>query len=130
MTDKTVHQDLTKINQPFGKLDDATKGALLLAHFRQEPIESDGFDGEWWENATPVWAKGITYRVRPAAPVIGYAKFSGLGPIYHSLHPHDDNAECSAEYKVHVTMPTRNGAHIPGVYTSPDGLQIVIEVTE
>ena len=126
MTDKTVHQDLTKINQPFGELDDATKGALLLAHLRGDVIESGKPAGNWWENTCPLWADDIPYRVRPAAPVIGSVKFGGIGPTYHSLHPGDGNAE----YKVHVTMPTRNGAHVPGVYTSTEGLHIVVEVTE
>ena len=124
MTDKTVHQDLTKINQPFGELDDATKGALLLADFCGNVIES--YDRGLWFETAPNWIDGIIYRVRPAAPVIGSVKFSGPGPIYHSLHPVDGNAE----YKVHVTMPTRDGAHIPGVYTSTEGLHIVVEVTE
>ncbi len=115
--------DLTKINTPFGELDDATKGALLLAQLRGEVIESD-LAGQWWENTCPGWTDHISYRVRPAAPVIGSVKFSGPGPIYHSLHPVDGNAE----YKVHVTMPTRDGAHVSGTYTSPDGLQIVVEV--
>ena len=125
MTDKTVHQDLTKINQPFGDLDDVTKGALLLAHLRGEVIEGSG-GHNWRENTCPIWADNLYYRVRPAAPVIGSVKFSGLGPTYQSLHPGDGNAE----YKVHVTMPTRNGAHIPGVYTSTEGLHIVVEVAE
>ena len=125
MTDKTVHQDLTKINHPFGKLDDATKGALLLAHHRGKVIE--GSRGRnWFEVACTSWDDDIIYRVRPAAPVIGSVKFSSLGPIYHSLHPVDGNDK----YNVHVTMPTRNGAHIPGVYTSTEGFHIVVEVAE
>lgn len=125
MTDKTVHQDMTKINQPFGELDDATKCALMLAWFQGEAIEYDNVVG-WIEIEKPAWAPLGCYRVRPVAPVIGSMKFSSLGPIYHSLHPCDSNAR----YKVHVTMPTRDGAHIPGVYTSTDGLHIVVEVTE
>ena len=27
-----------------------------------------------------------------------------------------------------ITFPTRDGLHVPGVYTSPEGLQIKIEV--
>lgn len=116
-------KDLTKINTPFGELDDSTKGALLLAHLRQEPIEVS-YGIVWGEVPEPMWELGLKYRVRPAAPVIGHVKFSGPGPIYHSLHPVDGNAE----YKVHVTMPTRDGAHVSGTYTSPDGLQIMVEV--
>lgn len=126
MTDKTVHQDLTKINQPFGELDDATKGALLLAHLRGEVIEGGGPSGKWRENTCPLWADDIPYRVRPAAPVIGSMRFSGPGPTYHSLHPGDG----LEDYKVHVTMPTRDGAHVSGVYTSTEGLHIVVEVME
>jgi hypothetical protein len=117
--------DLTEINTPFGTLDDATKGALLLAHLRQEPIECADANG-WMEVKEPMWVGYFKYRVRPAEPVIGHVKFSGPGPIYHSLHPVDGNAE----YKVQVTMPTLGGEHISGVYTSPDGLQIVVELTE
>lgn len=31
--------DLTQINTPFGRLDDTTKGALLLAQWRGQDIE-------------------------------------------------------------------------------------------
>ena len=118
--------DLTKINQPFWELDDATKGALLLAQLRRDVIESLHFDGMWRENTSPGWADKLYYRVRPAAPVIGSVKFRGFGEINCSLHPNQPRAK----FKVHVTMPTRDSAHIPGVYTSTEGLHILVEVTE
>jgi len=117
--------ELTKIDKPFGELDDATKGALLLAHHRGEVIE-------FWENGwhaidNPMWTDKDRYRVQPK-PVIGEVVLRGAGPIYHSLHPM--TLGHSQGYKISVTFPTRDGMHVPGVYTSPDGLQIKIEVAE
>jgi hypothetical protein len=115
--------DLTKINTPFGDLDDATKGALLLAHHRGDVIELGDVCGRSIIK-NPSFTNDRIYRVY-AAPVIGTAKFHGVGPINHSLHP------CAGEmdgYAISVTFPTRDGQHVPGVYTSAEGLQVVIEV--
>ena len=118
--------DLTKIDKPFGELDDATKGALLLAHLRGEVIEYK--TGNIWEVPLYVaWAEVATYRVQ-TKPVIGEVVLCGVGPIYHSLHPM--TLGHSQGYKISVTFPTCDGQHVPGVYTSPEGLQIKIEVTE
>lgn len=104
--------DLTKIDKPFGELDDATKGALLLAAHRGEVIEAWVFCGdEWRETDHPMWNPGGKYRVQPK-PVIGEYK------VYDPFR----NAT--------VTFPTRDGLHVPGVYTSPEGLQVKIEVAE
>lgn len=117
--------DLTKIDKPFGELDDATKGALLLAHLRGEVIERRD-NGVW---GAALLSDGPSnhriYRVQPK-PVIGEVVMSGVGPIYHSLHP--DMGVKNYSYEISVTFPTRDGQHVPGVYTSPDGLQIKIEV--
>jgi len=118
--------DLTKIDKPFGELDDATKGALMLAHHRGEVIERD--DGKIWRIVvTPIWDASTIYRVQHK-PVIGKVVMHGVGPIYHSLHP--STSEYGINYKLSVTFPTRDGQHVPGVYTSPDGLQIKIELAE
>lgn len=117
--------DLTKIDKPFGELDDATKGALLLAHLRGEVIE---FWGAGWHTIdNPMWTDTDRYRVQPK-PVIGEVVLRGVGPIYHSLHPimGGDNQG----YTISVTFPTRDGQHVPGIYTSPEGMQIKIEVAE
>lgn len=93
--------DLTKIDKPFGELDDATKGAMF--------------------------AENAIYRVQPK-PVIGEVVMHGVQahtfailstPLRGQLHP----PPCLT-----FTFPTRDGMHVPGVYTSPDGLQIKIEV--
>lgn len=116
--------DLTKIDKPFGELDDATKGALLLAQHRGEVIEfDDGLGVEVTSN--PIWDAATIYRVKPK-PVIGKVVMHGLGPLCHSLHPAMFGV--NPNYKLNVTFPTRDGLHVPGVYTSPEGLQIKIEV--
>jgi hypothetical protein len=118
--------DLTKIDKPFGELDDATKGALLLAHHRGEVIEYTIGNG-WKVPLYVAWSDGAIYRVQPK-PVIGEVVLYGVGPIYHSLHPVMTGN--NLDYKIIVTFPTRNGKHVAGVYTSPEGLQIKIEVAE
>ena len=118
--------DLTKIDKPFGELDDATKGALLLAAHRGEVIECD--DGLLpFVLDSPRWFKQFIYRVQPK-PMIDEVVFHGVGPIYHSLHPNMTGP--NPDYKISITFPTRDGQHVPGVYTSADGLQIKIEVAE
>ena len=118
--------DLTKIDKLFGKLDDATKGALLLAHHRGEVIEYTTGNG-WKVPLHVAWSDGAIYRVQPK-PVIGEMVFHGLGPICHSMHP--DIFGHNPNYKLRVIFPTLDGLHVPGVYTSPEGLQIKIEVAE
>lgn len=115
--------DLTKIDNPFGELDDATKGALLLAHLRGEMIE---FWAHGWTTIDdPMWTDTDRYRVQPK-PGIGEVVMHGFGPLFHSLHPAIFGE--NENYKLTITFPTRDGQHVPGVYTSPDGLQIKIEV--
>jgi len=119
--------DLTEIDVEFGQLSDDLKGALMLAHHRGEVIEIDL--GAWvpaisWE----LWNDTYAYRVK-RKPVIGKVVFHGVGPIYHSLHP----AQGFGKHPMHelsVIFPTIDGQHVPGVYTSPEGLQIKIEVAE
>ena len=121
--------DLTKIDKPFGELDDSTKGALLLAHLRGDVIEFWG--AGWHVIGNPMWTDTVIYRVQPKPkpkPVIGDVVLHGVGPIYHSLHPIMTGP--NPDYKISVTFPTRDGKHVPGVYTSPEGLQIKIEVAE
>jgi len=118
--------DLTKIDKPFGELDDATKGALLLAQLRGDVIEYK--TGNIWKVPLYVaWAEVATYRVQPKT-VIGEVVLRGVGPIYHSLHPIMTGP--NTDYKISVTFPTRDGQHVPGIYTSPEGMQIKIEVAE
>jgi hypothetical protein len=119
--------DLTKIDKPFGDLDDATKGALLLADHRGEVIEVSDDGLTFMDCDSPIWIDDLIYRVQPK-PVIGEVVMMSGGAVYHSLHPvvtgHD------YDYKLRVTFPTRDGLHVPGVYTSQDGLQIKIEVAK
>jgi hypothetical protein len=118
--------DLTKIDKPFVELDDYTQGAMLLAHLRGEVIEYTTGNG-WKVPLYVAWSDGAIYRVKPK-PVIGEVVLHGVGPVYHSLHP--VMLGQNPEYKLSVTFPTRDGQHVPGVYTSPEGLQIKIEVAE
>lgn len=114
--------DLTKIDKPFGELDDATKGALLLAAHRGEVIEFNDFGG-FSAAATPAWSSITIYRVRHK-PVIGEVVFYGAKRVSAHVLCHNWFTLCELTF----TFPTRDGLHVPGVYTSPDGLQIKIEV--
>lgn len=118
--------DLTKIDKPFEELDDATKGALMLADHRGEVIEYTTGNG-WKRPLYVAWSDGAIYRVQPK-PVIGEVVMHGVGPVYHSLHP--VMLGQNQDYKLSVTFPIRDGQHVPGIYTSPEGMQIKIEVAE
>jgi len=115
--------DLTKIDKPFGELDDATKGALLLAAHRGEVIE---FWLTGWSTVyEPMWDNDYRYRVQPK-PVIGEVVMFGMKQPNSHILCYDGFAHCELTF----TFPTRDGRHVPGVYTSADGLQIKIEVVE
>lgn len=118
--------DLTKIDKPFGELDDATKGALLLAHHRGEVIEVSDGDMEF-SYCDPSWIDDLIYRVRPN-PVIGEVVLYGVNKTIYPLHKAPSRVYEEPFQRVTFTFPTRDGMHVPGVYTSPDGLQIKIEV--
>ena len=183
--------DLTKIDEPFGELDDATKGAML----EWQSIETAPKDGavflarnadrlsfgswpmmrhvKWTVNemtgkyemqdmgawliicdnepdfsdtgmpfiphsfAADKYNKSVRYEwtplpafQKPAPAVTGSVTMHGglntcfgMDVGYRSALPHRDGP-------ITFTFPTRDGLHVPGVYTSPDGLQIVIEVAE
>lgn len=121
--------DLTKINAPFGKLDDATKAALLLAEHQGEVIELYDDVLNSWQVTNPEWFVNSIYRVRPAPAAMGSVTMHGVPETYHPIDT--AIADQFEEYKrLTFTFPTRDGLHVPGVYTSPDGLQIVIEVAQ
>ena len=119
--------DLTKIDKPFGELDDATKGALLLAHLRGEVIEFWG--AVWHVIGNPIWTDTDKYRVQPK-PVIGEVVLHGVMQTIYPLFKAPSRAYEEPFQRATFTFPTRDGMHVPGVYTSPDGLQIKIEVME
>lgn len=118
--------DLTKIDKPFEELDDATKGALLLAHHRGEAIE---FWANGWRAvlANPVWDDTVRYRIKP---VIGDVVLHGVMQTIYPLFKAPSRAYEEPFQRVTFTFPTRDGLHVPGVYTSPEGLQIKIEVVK
>jgi len=120
MVNKLHFDDLTKIDKPFDELDDATKGALLLAAYRGEVIERLDTKAEIF---CPTWFKNIVYRVRPK-PVIGeVVMFASKAIGFHIL-----SGRGFSDRELKFTFPTRDGLHVPGIYTSPEGLQIKIEV--
>jgi len=119
--------DLTKIDKPFGELDDATKGALLLAHHRGEVIEF--FGAGWHVIGNPIWTDTDRYRIQPK-PVIGEVVFHGVNQTFYSLYPAPCKTYDDKDDRLTFTFPTRDGMHVPGVYTSPEGMQIKIEVAE
>jgi len=55
--------DLTKIEKPFGLLDDETKAALKAHGGPYEMFEGDG-----WTEVTPGWTKIYAYRAKPLPP--------------------------------------------------------------
>lgn len=115
--------DLTKIDKPFGELDDATKGALLLAAHMGEVIEIIDGDLAFSVHDMPSWYDDLTYRVQPK-PVIGeVVMFASKAIGFHIL-----SGRGFSDRELKFTFPTRDGLHVPGVYTSPDGMQIKIEV--
>ena len=119
--------DLTKIDKPFGELDDATKGAMMLADHRGEVIEVQ--DGGLTFSACdrPSWFDDLIYRVKPK-PVIGEVILHGILDADSPIYPKRLRAYRMYKERLDITFPTRDGQHIPGVYTSPEGLQIKIEV--
>ena len=118
--------DLTKIDKPFGELDDATKGALLLAAHRGEVIEyDDGLGLDVTNN--PIWSELVIYRIQHK-PVIGEVILHGILDADSPIYPKRLRAYRMYKERLDITFPTRDGQHIPGVYTSPEGLQIKIEV--
>lgn len=120
--------DLTKIDKPFGELDDATKGALLLAYLRGEVIEYK--TGNVWKVPLHVaWAEVSTYRVQPKT-VICEVVLHGVMRTFYSLYPAPCKTYDDEDDRLTFTFPTRDGQHVPGVYTSPEGLQIKIKVTQ
>jgi len=119
--------DLTKIDKPFGELDDATKGALLLAAHRGEVIEVQDDGLTFIACDHPNWFEEFIYRVRPK-PVIGEVVLHGVMQTIYPLFKAPSRAYEDPFRRVTFTFPTRDGLHVPGVYTSPDGLQIKIEV--
>lgn len=122
--------DLTKIDNPFGELDDATKGALLLAAHRGEVIEY--YAAGWYDICDPLWTVTTKYRVHPK-PVIGEVVLHGVSDANYGnrdLYCQNPFGIKDRTDRLKFTFPTRDGLHVPGVYTSPDGLQIKIEVAE
>ena len=75
---------------------------------------------------SPGWGSHGKYRVRPTPAVMGSVTMRGRGTREYGFFPE----MCSSEFKMTCTFPTSDGQHVPGVYTSPDGLQIVIEVAK
>ncbi len=117
-------QDLTKITTPFGLLDDETKAALIAHGGPYEVYNGGWFDTDDCED----WVQ-FANRVK-TMPVIGSAIFHGVDKTFHSLHPEPYTGHAAGSNRMTFTFPTRDEMHVPGVYTSPDGLQIVIEAAK
>jgi hypothetical protein len=119
-------QDLTKITTAFGLLDDETKAALI-AHCG--PFEHYAVDLRWYKVDGIRKYPHVVYRVK-TMPVIGSVVFHGVDKTFHSLHPELSTGHAAGSNRMTFTFPTRDGLHVPGVYTSPDGLQIVVTVAK
>lgn len=122
--------DLTKIDTIFRELDDATKGALLLAEHEGKVIEFRCVNQEWVISKSPGWGSHGKYRVRPAPAVMGSVTMHGFLETFFPIEVDEKDGIGPHVSRLTFTFPTRDGQHVPGVYTSPDGLQIVIEVAE
>lgn len=123
--------NLTEIDVPFGELDDATKGALLLAAHRGEVIEHATGYG-WKVPLSVAWSEVATYRVQPK-PVIGDVVMYGVSDASYGnrdLYCQNILGIKDRTDRLKFTFPTRDGLHVPGVYTSPEGLQIKIELAK
>lgn len=126
--------NMHEIDKPFGELDDATKGALLLAAHRGETIEATVDAGCGWNFiCRPAFDDpSMFYRVRPPVPVVVPKTFHGVMFDYQSINTIRVSDDCYGHdaTRATFTFPTIDGKHIAGVYTSPAGHQIVIEVSE
>lgn len=73
--------DLEVVHEPkeWGKLSDAEKGALLLAHHRREAIEYYGTDDAWHVVTLPSWLNNMIYRVKPKPVKAQSELYWGLG---------------------------------------------------
>ena len=128
--------NLHEIDKPFGKLDDATKGALLLAAHNGAVIEGRPdhtvYTDIWDRVCNPKWKQDVIYRVRPPAPVVVAKTLHGaMGVDFHiRVGRVDSPFGIGDKTRATFTFPTIDGKHVAGVYTSPAGHQIVIEVVE
>lgn len=87
-------QDLTKIDKPFGLLDEATQKAL-----REYEGELEGFGERGWEALTnhPGWLSYFTYRAKPQPPQPREWWLNVYGSGRSSAHPTKEEADtCSA----------------------------------
>ena len=119
--------NLHEINTMFGELDDATKGALMLAHHNGAVIEMKTASFPLIE-MDPCWADNRVYRVRPPAPVVVPKTFHGSMSAGSNVYTYRSFGEFT--YPATFTFPTIDGKHVAGVYTSPAGHTITIEVAE
>ena len=127
--------NMHKINEPFGKLDDATKGALLLAAHNGEVIEgrfsTKFYTDIWFKTDDPKWHGDTVYRVRPPAPVVVAKTFHGsMDMDFHILTYRSNRYYVEDGSRATFTFPTIDGKHVAGTYASPAGHQIMIEVVE
>ena len=122
--------NLHKIDKLFGELDDATKGALMLAEHNGAAIEGKNHNCDWVGITKPSWHDDTVYRVRPPSPVVVPKTFHGaMGVDFHiRVGRVDSPFGIGDKTRATFTFPTIDGKHIAGVYTSPAGHQIVIEV--
>ena len=127
--------NLHEIDKPFGELDDATKGALLLAAHNGAVIEghpaTTRYPDIWISVCNPNWQQDVIYRVRPPAPVVVAKTFHGVMDMdFHILSNRSKRYYGHDATRATFTFPTIDGKHIAGVYTSPAGHTIKIEVVE
>lgn len=73
--------DLTKIEKPFGLLDEETQAALKAHGGPYEYVSNDG----WTEIAEPFWAFGTTYRVKPKPREFWVVQALGPNPSPHAI---------------------------------------------
>ena len=110
-------------------MSEAELGALMSAELRGKTIQYFDISRGIWHDSRggPLWAVGTPYRVKPESQPI---TLHGVDLTYHSLHPIATTGYEGDFNRMTFTFPTIDGKHIPGVYTSPDGLKVIVEVAK
>jgi hypothetical protein len=107
------------------------KGALLLAQHEGKAIEclDPSNESDVWDALEPSWFEDLAYRVKPE-PKNETATYicNGRTDGPYTLYPLSMAAGDTATYLPwRVSLPSKGGYLVPGVYTSEAGHTITVE---
>jgi hypothetical protein len=88
--------DLTKIEKPFGLLDESTQKALRECGGPWEVFDDDG----WVDTADPGWFHGSTYRQKPQPPKPREWWIGELSGVAYPAEP--QKSPPNGSYYIHV----------------------------